>query len=106
MSNVVSTWCLRDRSMGDLLAAFGSPSLLSGGSNPRYPQTLIYAGPAPEAPCLSFHVWNTFEGMYPRTRYPEPMLLAVRREGGSFAGSFTFAPLGQQARRGLTHAAG
>jgi hypothetical protein len=106
MSNVVSTWCLRDRSMSDLLAAFGSPSLLSGGTNPRYPKTLIYAGTAPEAPCLSFHVWNSFEGMYPQTRYPEPMLLAVRREGGSFAGSFTFAPLGQRARRGLTHAAG
>jgi hypothetical protein len=106
MSQALGDWCTLDRSMSDLLEAFGSPSLLSGGSNPRYPKTLIYAGTSPEAPCLSFHVWNSFEGMYPRTRYPEPMLLAVRREGGTFAGSFTFAPLGQQARRGLTPAAG
>jgi hypothetical protein len=104
MRQAVPAWCMRDRSMSDLLAAFGSPSLLSGGSNPRYPKTLIYAQQAPEAPCLSFHVWISFEGMYPHTRYAEPMLLAVRRESVSFAGSFKFAPLGEQARHGLTPA--
>lgn len=106
MTQMLGTWCLRDHSMSDLLAVFGSPSLLSGGANPRYPKTLIYAGRSPEVPCLSFHVWNSFEGMYPQTRYREPMLLAVRREGGSFPGSFTFAPLGEQVRRGPGRAAG
>jgi hypothetical protein len=106
MNQSISTWCARDRSMSDLLTAFGSPSLLSGSSNPRYPKTLIYAGETPETPCLSFHVWNSFEGMYPQTRYPEPMLLAVRREGGGFTGSFMFAPLGERVRRGLSPAAG
>jgi hypothetical protein len=104
MIQQVGTWCARDRTMSDLLAVFGSPSLLTGGNNPRFPKTLIYAGAAPEIPCLSFHMWNTFEGMYPQTRYPEPMLLAVRREGGIFTSSFKFTPLGQQARSGLTAA--
>lgn len=106
MVQAVGTLCTQDRTMSDLLATFGEPSLLSGSSNPRYPKTLIYAGEAPEIPCLSFHVWNTFEGMYPQTKYPEPMLLAVRREGGGFTGSFMFAPLGRQVRRGLSPAAG
>jgi hypothetical protein len=97
-------WCRQDRTVSDVLAAFGPPSV-SGGSNTRYPTTLLYATARPADPCISFHLWNSFaKDGRSATEYPEPMLLAARREGGPFAASFTLTPLGRD--RTIEEAAG
>jgi len=91
-----ASWCEQDRSLADLLAAFGPPSLGLGPTNPRCSKTMTYLTDSLSDPCLSFHLWNN-RGPGSRDReYPEPMLLAVRRESDHFADSFTFTPLGRE----------
>jgi hypothetical protein len=41
--NRLPAWCAQDRSHSEVIAEFGEPSMLIGGSNPLYPKTLAYA---------------------------------------------------------------
>ena len=99
LTSAVPGWCQQDRTLTEVLAAFGPPSV-RGSSNARWPTTILYATDQPADPCLSFHLWNSFTSADgpSATEYPEPMLLAARREGGQFTRSFTLTPLGHAKR--------
>jgi hypothetical protein len=91
-------WCATDRTATQVTEAFGPPSVLIGGTGPAWPRTLVYSA---AGSCLSFHLWNSFTAIGPRddrTEYPEPMLIAVRREGQPFAHTFLFTPIGEGLR--------
>lgn len=99
LAQISLSWCGQDRSFSETLAAFGPPCL-SGGNNLRFPQTLTYVPRSMAQPCLSFHFWNNFVRMDGRveTEFPEPMLLAVRRESDCFEDSLTFTSRGRRYR--------
>jgi hypothetical protein len=93
-------WCDADRTATQVSEAFGPASVHIGGSGRAWPRTLVYSA---GGPCLSLHLWNSFTDSGPhedRTEYPEPMLIAVRREGQPFADTFVFTPVGQGLRLG------
>ncbi|WP_236710778.1 hypothetical protein [Streptomyces sp. 150FB] len=98
-----------DRVWADVVDEFGAPSLLFGGTNPLYGKTLAYLGEEPEQPMVAFHLWN---GSTPGTgsswppEHEEPLLLAVRSEGGDFRQSFAFTPEGERRRGELARTAG
>jgi hypothetical protein len=87
-----SHWCARARDLDEVLAELGAPSVLLGGSNPRYPKTLAYAADrASGLICLLFastYDWNTTR---PQSESP-PVLLAIRHGDGTFVDTFTFTP--------------
>jgi hypothetical protein len=97
MVHRTNTWCGQDRRLSEVLDTFGPPSVHIGGSNPRFPKTLAYMTDKPDSPSpvLSFHLWNKFAPGTDEAEYPEPMVLAVRREGGLFADSFILTPMGR-----------
>ncbi|WP_037826127.1 hypothetical protein [Streptomyces sp. NRRL B-1347] len=101
----VRAWAGADRVWGDVVDAFGEPSVLFGGTSPLYGKTLSYLTEDPDEPMVSFHLWN---GTTPDTdsswppEHEQPLLLAVRLEGGVFSESFTFTPEGERQRRELT----
>ncbi|MET9954402.1 hypothetical protein ABZ135_23050 [Streptomyces sp. NPDC006339] len=106
MRNVVPQWGLQDRVWADVLAAFGPPSVLFGGSNPLYGKALGYVTEDPSEPMLSFHLWNGAEpGTEPSwpPAQEEPVLLAIRCGDGPFADSFTFTPEGKRRRPEAAH---
>jgi hypothetical protein len=90
-------WCAQDRSHSAVIAEFGEPSMLIGGSNPYYPKTLAYATAHAGSPLIFFHLWN---GMQPgatsmlSSEHPEPVLLAARHGGAKFVDGFIFTPVG------------
>jgi hypothetical protein len=84
------------------LAEFGEPSMLIGGSNPRYPKTLVYAAAHADSPLIFFHLWN---GGRPEAdtysyspEHPQPVLLAARCGGARFVDGFFFTPIGSARR--------
>ncbi|SIN45019.1 hypothetical protein SAMN04489832_7372 [Micromonospora cremea] len=87
-------WSARDRDLDEVLAELGAPSVLLGGSNPRYPKTLAYAANgATGLICLHFastYDWNTTQ---PQSE-SRPVLLAIRHDDGAFMDSSTFTPTG------------
>ncbi|MGH3297578.1 MAG: hypothetical protein ACRDP7_37865 [Trebonia sp.] len=102
IGNRLPAWCAQDRSHSEVVAEFGEPSMLIGGSNPRYPKTLAYATARTASPLIFFHLWNGTQpgasSTWPR-EHPEPILLAARCGGVRFADGFIFTPAGS-ARRG------
>jgi hypothetical protein len=98
-------WCAQDRSHSEIIAEFGEPSMLIGGSNPRYPKTLAYATAHAASPLIFFHLWN---GTQPGKainwppEHPEPILLAARHGGTRFIDGFIFTPAGSVRRSQLT----
>jgi hypothetical protein len=93
-----------DRTHSDVVAAFGPPSMLLGGSNPYYSKTLAYGTARPDDPLVFFHLWNGSEPGAERTWPPvhaEPLLLAARCGGASFADGFSFTPKGAARREQL-----
>jgi hypothetical protein len=97
LRRAAAPWCREDRTATDVLDTFGQPSIRIGSTGARWPKTFLYATAQPSEPCVSFHLWNGSAGSTPgaATAYPEPMLLAVRTEGGPFQDSFTHTPIGQ-----------
>ncbi|WP_106401294.1 hypothetical protein [Actinocorallia populi] len=98
MVDAIGRWVAQDRMLSDVLEAFGPPSILFGGSNPRYGKTLGYLSESATDPMISFHLWN---GDDPATGTPwpafeEPVLLAVRHGTGRFDRTFAFTPRGRQ----------
>lgn len=102
MRGSVREWAGRDRVWGDVVAEYGPPSLLCGGTNPLYGKVLGYLTEAPGEPMVSFHLWNGSDaGSWPPD-HPEPLLLAVRYGHTAFAGTFTFTPEGRRRSPGST----
>jgi hypothetical protein len=98
-------WCAQDRSHGEVIAEFGEPSMLIGGSNPLYPKTLTYATAHTGSPLIFFHLWNGTHlgaGTSWPPEHPEPILLAARCGGARFADGFIFTPAGSARRAQLT----
>ena len=86
-------WTAHDRSLSDVLDAFGPPSIHFGGTNPLYGKTLSYTSGSPTDPMISFRLWN---GTRPDADWPplysEPVLLAVRSGSQAFETSLAFTP--------------
>ncbi|MDZ5442228.1 hypothetical protein U2F26_05695 [Micromonospora sp. 4G57] len=93
MCAALPEWVADDRTVGDVLTRFGSPSVLLGGTNPRYPRTLLYAADPPR-PLLCLHLWND---------YDQPVddglvLLLAREDASPFGESCWFTPEGRRRR--------
>ncbi|QFZ20121.1 hypothetical protein [Saccharothrix syringae] len=99
-------WAAVDRDHHEVVDEFGPPSVLIGGTNPKYGKTLGY-GTAD--PLVFFHLWNGNRPGDPDTRpppRPEPLLLAVRHGDAGFADAVTFTPRGADLRARFLDAAG
>jgi hypothetical protein len=103
LADAIPSWCAENRGLAETLARFG-PAWWVYRHNPRWPATLTYVPESVAQPCLSFHFWNRFAqpaggaGRLSEREYPEPMLLAVRRESDRFEDSLTFTRLGRRFR--------
>lgn len=101
MRGRTAEWVGQDRGWADVVAEFGPPSVLFGGTNPLYGKTLGYLTARIEDPMVFFHLWN---GTVPEAvsswppDHDEPLLLAVRCGMERFADTFTFTPHGQRLR--------
>ncbi|MFI6820612.1 hypothetical protein ACIBJE_06600 [Micromonospora sp. NPDC050187] len=90
----VAHWCSRDRNLDEVLAEFGSPSVLLGPSDARSSKTLVYAANrATGLICLHFVGTHDRNATKPQSESP-PALLAIRHGDGVFADTFTFTPTG------------
>ncbi|MDT7843063.1 hypothetical protein [Streptomyces justiciae] len=90
-----SEWAAQDRQWPDVVAEFGEPSILFGGTNPRYGKTLAYVSEDPGHPLVFFHLWNgDLDEASPtwKPSYEQPVLWAVRLGDRPFQESFTFTP--------------
>lgn len=102
--NQLPAWCAQDRSHSEVIGEFGEPSMLIGGSNPRYPKTLVYATARTDSPLVFFHLWNGTRPGASATwppEHPEPVLLAARYGGARFIDGFIFTPAGAARRAQL-----
>ena len=94
-------WAAEDRYWPDVVAEFGAPSILFGGTNPKYGKTLAYVSADPEHPMVFFHLWNgDLDEASPtwNPSYEQPVLWAVRLGDRPFQESFTFTPAGRRLR--------
>lgn len=94
-------WASQDRTHDDVLAAFGPPGILLGGTNPLYSKTLGYVPASPTEPIIWFHLWNgTDPGVEPTwpPSHDQPLLLAVREGEGPLARALVFTPEGERRR--------
>jgi hypothetical protein len=92
----IPVWCGVDRTMSNLTAAFGPPSVLLGPSSKLHPKTLVYA--AADRTIICFHLWNGIIEPETGTVDEEPVLLAVRIGGQLFPQSLIFTPEGVRLR--------
>ncbi|MFJ6543894.1 hypothetical protein ACIQMP_25045 [Streptomyces sp. NPDC091385] len=92
----VGQWAEEDRTWPDITAEFGAPSVLFGGSNPRYGKTLGYLCADLTQPMILFDLWN--DGASADAGRDQPSLLAVRRSDEPFRQSFRFTPEGRRRR--------
>jgi len=102
--NRLPAWCAKDRTHSEVIAEFGDPSMLIGGSNRLYPKTLVYAAADADSPLIFFHLWNgrraDAAANAPR-EHPQPILLAARYGGARFIDGFIFTPAGSARRAEL-----
>lgn len=94
-------WAAQDRQWPDVAAEFGEPSILFGGTNPKYGKTLAYVSEDPEHPMVFFHLWNgDLDEASPtwNPSYEQPVLWAVRLGDRPFQNSFTLTPAGRRLR--------
>ncbi|MFD8807164.1 hypothetical protein [Streptomyces sp. NPDC059597] len=92
----VEEWAREDRTWPDITAEFGAPSVLFGGSNPRYGKTLGHLCADLTRPMILFDLWN--DGASADAGREQPSLLAVRRSDEPFRRSFRFTPEGRRRR--------
>lgn len=101
MRAAVGRWAGRDWVWSEVVAAFGPPSVLFGGTNPFYGKVFGYAAEDSGTPMVFFHLWNgTDPGTEPSwpPAHNEPLLLAVRCGDGPLSETFTYTPQGQRRR--------
>lgn len=89
-------WCGVDRTMADLTATFGPPSVLLGPTSKLHSKTLVYA--AADRAIICFHLWNGITEPETGAVHEEPVLLAVRIGGQLFPQSLIFTPEGVRLR--------
>ena len=80
-------WAGSDRTLGDVLQAYGQPSVTFGEPDPRLPKTLGYASADLTAPLAVFHLAEAADALSAR-------LLAFRAGNGFLGASPSFTPLG------------
>ncbi len=86
-----------DRTLPDLVDAFGLPSLWRPKYNRLYPVSVGYVSAHGGDPLVAFDFWQDTDGTKPPWRPrlgPEPMLRNVRWRTDIFADGFTFSPIG------------
>ncbi|MCW3816949.1 hypothetical protein ONA91_21105 [Micromonospora sp. DR5-3] len=79
-------WVAEDHAVSDIHTRFVPPSLLLGGTNPRYAKAYLYAADR-FRPLLCLHLCRDFD---------EPVLLVAREGGQPFGESFWFTPEGRR----------
>jgi hypothetical protein len=97
----LSAWAAQDRTLSEVRAAFGPPSVLFGSNNPFYGKTLAYLAEQSMQPIVFFHLWNGTSRENGSTWppiYDEPVLLAVRFGSRPFKDTFAFTPEGSRRR--------
>jgi hypothetical protein len=109
LRDISASWSQQNRTLAEVLATYGPPSIWSGGTNPYYPKTFGYTTAGGGDPLVCFHLWNQLlpAGAGRRAVHDEPVLLAVRHPGPGdrFAESFTHTPAGLSHRRAADAAA-
>jgi len=97
----LATWTSQDRTHTDVVDTYGQPSILLGGTTPRYTKTIGYLTEHIDDPPVFFHLGNDAppgsQAIWPPP-YNEAKLLAARCGAGPFHDSFTFTPHGQALR--------
>ncbi|MFF5499195.1 hypothetical protein [Streptomyces aquilus] len=97
----VRDWAAEDRQWPDVVAEFGEPSILFGGTNPRYGKTLAYVSEDRDHPMVFFHLWNgNLDPASPvwEPAYEQPVLWAVRFGDAHFDEAFVLTPAGHRLR--------
>lgn len=102
MRTDIGGWVAQDRTMSQVVEAFGPPSVCIGGTNPFYPRTFAYATADRhddgDDDLICLHLWNALADTACATGvrgvYPEPVVLAARHRPGLFPDSFSFTPQG------------
>ncbi|WP_433259326.1 hypothetical protein ACQPYK_49875 (plasmid) [Streptosporangium sp. CA-135522] len=97
MRERIDLLCRTDITWSQIRERFGEPSVLFGGTNPRFPKTLGYASERPQDPLICLHLWNDHFHLWSDQEAPEePVLLAVRRTdtAAAFRDGFTLTPAG------------
>lgn len=92
----VGGWVADDRTLSEVVGAFGIPSLWIGGTNPDRSKTLCYTTADPEDDLISVHLGADVGAA--SASPPEPVVLAVRHRAGNFRDSFSFTPEGLRQR--------
>ncbi|MFI5714682.1 hypothetical protein [Nocardia sp. NPDC051750] len=104
LNESIESFAADDHVWSEVVAAFGEPSVLIGGSNRYYGKTLAYATADAADPMVFFHLWNGTEPGTQHTWPParlEPILLAIRYGAGMWPDAFVFTPQGNSLRRHL-----
>jgi len=86
-----------DRTIPDLVDAFGEPSLWRPKYNPWYPTSVAYVSEDQPDPLIVFDFWQetAWQDRPHTSRFgPEPILRNVRRRADRFEDGFTFTPTG------------
>jgi hypothetical protein len=94
----IGGWVAQDRTLSQVVEAFGPPSVQIGGANPFYPKTFAYTTADRHDDLICLHLWNTVAGRPSGTGvrgvHPEPVVLAARHRPGPFPDAFSFTPQG------------
>jgi hypothetical protein len=96
----ICRWSGQDYQLDEIEAELGPPSVLFGGSNPRYAKTLAYAAASGSRGLVCLHFASPYDWNAPQPQpEPRPFLVAARYGTGPFVDTFTFAPAGASYRR-------
>lgn len=78
----IGGWVAQDRTLSQVVEAFGPPSVQIGGTNPFYPKTFAYTTADRDDDLICLHLWNALagrpSGIGVRGVHPEPVVLAAR----------------------------
>jgi hypothetical protein len=92
----LTTWAQQDRSHGDVLDAFGPPSIWFGSRQPRHGKALGYFPERREDPAIVIHLWN--ENAYSSAHDYQAPVIAARCGHGPLPATFIFTPEGTRTR--------
>ncbi len=89
-------WSQTDRSLTEILAEYGPPSITFGPEEPHHPKTLSYATDDRTAPVVAFHVGTAQTGPRPERddRASAVAALLAVRVRDDFFGGWELTPLG------------
>lgn len=87
-----ASWSENDRSLREIVAEFGLPSVTFGATDPDLPKTVSYAGDDRAAPVVAFHLGAAPSGA---DSVGDAVLLAVRVHDGFFGSGWEITPFGE-----------